>query len=716
MRSTCRLTPVDSGADGPAAVGPSLLGRALVLMGLAGLAITQPVLDLMGRNPEFFIAGNYTSTQIVQFGAIVTVVPSLVLVVVFGLARLAHPQVGAAVHLVLLVLLGALFGNVLVRGLGLDSGWLALLGAFLGATGVLLLSLARGGRLLLQYLAVANVLFLVGFLFMSPVSALVSDDVDAGALGSVSVPVPPGPVVVIVFDELPLPTIMRSDGTVNGDRFPSFARLAAATTWFRNASSPHNRTERAVPALLTGTVLEERTMATFQELPRNLLALMGAAVRVERYEPVTDLCPRETCVAREGKPLGRALGDSLVVYGHRVLPPALRKDLAPIDDAWGDFGDEVRGVAQGPAMATSDAATIGDPLDATVDSDPLARWHGSEDTERSPSTQAARLVAQGLKIDGEPALHFVHVVLPHAPWWMTPWGTRLMRPMPAWDDVDGGDDGAWSSLIRFQRHSLQTGAADMALGQVIDHLQESGVWDDATVVVTADHGTSTIPPDVARVATDANAEEVFRVPFFLKVAGQREGEVVDDVASTVDVLPTLIDVLGIETDWEMDGHSLLDDSESTLETLVDPDVEALFEVVQRHATDFPHGWDWTALAAVGEHGALVGTSLDDLEVGAPSRLSWLPDNAGSLASLPTEHGQAPQLITGVIREPDGSEPPPLVIAANGTVAGVTGGYDRTEAGWTFSSVLGPYLVRGANQVDAYEVTEGAGGPVLHPLG
>ena len=62
------------------------------------------------------------------------------------------------------------------------------------------------------------------------------------------------------------------------------------------------------------------------------------------------------------------------------------------------------------------------------------------DAERSPETQAARLVEQGLAIDGDPALHFIHVVLPHAPWFATPWGTRLMQPMPEWvDDPDRPD-------------------------------------------------------------------------------------------------------------------------------------------------------------------------------------------------------------------------------------------------------------------------------------
>ena len=94
------------------------------------------------------------------------------------------------------------------------------------------------------------------------------------------------------------------------------------------------------------------------------------------------------------------------------------------------------------------------------------------------------------------------------------------------------------------------------------------------------------------------------------------------------------------------------------------------------------------------------------------------DNEPAFASLPDEQGRAPQLMTGLIFGPDPGEPPPVVIVVNGTVAGVTGGYDPTDAGWTFSSMLGPYLVRGANQVDAYEVVPGEGPdePTLHRLG
>ena len=54
--------------------------------------------------------------------------------------------------------------------------------------------------------------------------------------------------------------------------------------------------------------------------------------------------------------------------------------------------------------------------------------------------------------------------------------------------------------------------------------------------------------------------------------------------------------------------------------------------------------------------------------------------------------------------------------APGTVAGATGGYLPAADGWSFNSTLGPYLVDGANEIEAYEVTTDTGRPVLHLVG
>lgn len=693
---------MDGRSDRPA-VGQSSWGRAFALVGLVGLAITQPVLDLMGRNPEFFVAGRYGTSQIVQLGLVVVLVPALVAVALLGVATWLHHGLGTIVYQVLLALLGALFGNVLARGLGVDGSAAALVASVLGAAAALLLAGLRPGRLLLEYLAVANLFFLAGFLLISPTSHLLSS-VGAIEAGRVTVPEPPGPVVVIIMDEFPVTTLLRDDGTINDERFPHFADLAARSTWFRNASSLGALTHHAVPTLLTGRLPDADLLPIYRDHPKNLLSLMGTTVPVDRYELVTDLCPPSACEPKPRQPLSQAIEDAGVVFAHRVLPKQLRDRLPEIDHSWGGFGDELGGETAAPASEIEEGV---EPDDA------FARWKALGVEERSSPRQAAILVERAAAIDASPSLHLFHVALPHYPWILSPWGTRLMEfPRRVEDPTDPAF--AWSTREVFQLQSMQVGAADVALGQVIDHLDSAGLWEDTTLVVVSDHGTSTLPPDFGRQHTPNNTQELFRIPMFIKAPGQAAGAVRDEPALSVDLLPSLVDLLDIEVDWDFDGHSLFDGSPATVEPLVGNDLAPAFDIVRRHHADTPRGWDWAALAAVGDHGDLVGRPLADLTMGVDSDLSFTPDHEADFAALPTAAGRAPQLLTGVVGELV-ERPSEMVVAVNGTIAGALGGYTRQGSSWRFTSFLGPYLRDGANQIDAYEVEQRAGGPVLHRL-
>ena len=53
----------------------SVLRRALTICALTGFAVVQPLLDLFGKNPEFFVAGDYSRSQIILFVAFLLVVP-----------------------------------------------------------------------------------------------------------------------------------------------------------------------------------------------------------------------------------------------------------------------------------------------------------------------------------------------------------------------------------------------------------------------------------------------------------------------------------------------------------------------------------------------------------------------------------------------------------------------------------------------------------------
>src|SRR5690606_2828873 len=146
---------------------------AAVLFGLAGVAITQPILDLFGNNPTFFVAGNYGRRKTVAFALVVALAPGLIAVLATAPVRLLGERAGVIAHRVGVGVLAALFGLVLCRTLGIDATVVALLLAAAAGAGTVA-AVARWGaaRRFLAYLAVGNLAFLGLFVFVSPSARL----------------------------------------------------------------------------------------------------------------------------------------------------------------------------------------------------------------------------------------------------------------------------------------------------------------------------------------------------------------------------------------------------------------------------------------------------------------------------------------------------------------------------------------------------------------
>ena len=90
-----------------------------------------------------------------------------------------------------------------------------------------------------------------------------------------------------------------------------------------------------------------------------------------------------------------------------------------------------------------------------------------------------------------PALWFKHVLLPHVPWQFYPSGRRYRLNAP--EPIPGlnGELGfgvPWLVKVSYQRHLLQLGLADRLLGELLARLRRLDLYDDALIVVVADHG------------------------------------------------------------------------------------------------------------------------------------------------------------------------------------------------------------------------------------
>jgi len=681
--------------------------RTAIIAGLSALAVTQPLLGLFGDNATFFVAGRYTAAQIVVFALVVAFVPTLAGGVLVAVSAAANRRIGTVVFVALAAMLATAFALAMLRSAEIDSTWLVLplAAAFAGVVAVGIVR-SRGARLFASYLAMADVAFVVLFLFASGTTQLVMGDGASVSTDGITMPEPEGPVVVVVFDELPVVSLLRGDGTINATRYPGFAELAASSTWFRNAASNHRETQRAAPAILTGNNVDEGVLPTYADHPRNLFTLLGATVPVRRYEAVTSMCPPETCEPLPPRPLRQALDDAAVVYGHRVLPAGLRDGLPSIDGSWGEFG------ADGDVPKIKGSELMKDAFIRSFD-------------ENTPQAQRVLMRREIEAIDGNPGVHYVHVLLPHYPWTLDRAG-HDSPPIISWysfvqsDPERAGFD--FRSRVLHQMHARQLSAVDELVEGLLTRLRSLPTWDDTTLVVTSDHGLNLMPPDIGRnPITESNREAALRVPLFIRAPGQTTGAVRDDRADTIDVLPSLVDLLDVslasaDEEWTFDGHSLYDGSEPTSQRVVASDVAALDALAQRQSARFPRGDDWLGLAAVGRHAALVGEQVAAHRVGAPSELTATWDDRIQFDDLTVANQPGPPVVAGTISGERGARPSSeLLVAINGRVAGVAGGYRSSGdgGGLSFVGYVADLYRDGDNDVRLYEVERRARSVVLH---
>jgi hypothetical protein len=328
-------------------------------------------------------------------------------------------------------------------------------------------------------------------------------------------------------------------------------------------------------------------------------------------------------------------------------------------------------------------------------------------------TPIDRVLADIEAHDGESTpLFYLHAIVPHHPWQYLPDGRSY--PFIASDNpasINGGwNDDDFLVAQSLQRHLLQVGYADHVLGEMIAALEASGLYEEAVVIVVADHGIS-IKPGVPhqRTITETTIGEIAAVPLFVKAPGVEGGVIDDRRAWTIDILPTIADVIEADLPGEIEGASLLGPPlEREQTTTIGPDTRVTFgpdgteklAVASRIEALFPGGDPWALLPE-----------------GAPDLVGEAVDVAGLVASD----------IRGEIKESDlyeavdvsGDEIPARIgarlrgdvdltehigVVVNGVVGAITRGYEE-GSGVSLLAMVDPALfVDGPNQIALVEIT------------
>ncbi len=104
---------------------------------------------------------------------------------------------------------------------------------------------------------------------------------------------------------------------------------------------------------------------------------------------------------------------------------------------------------------------------------------------------------------------------------------------------------------------------DDAIARVLAALDEQGLTDDTIIIFTADHGDSVGDHQLMQ-KQNAFYESIVRVPLLISWPGRITPQRTGDLIEHVDLMPTLLDLLGLETPSGVQGRSfagLLDDEQ-----------------------------------------------------------------------------------------------------------------------------------------------------------
>ncbi len=671
--------------------------EALHLTVLAGFVVAQPLYDVLQRNAEFFVAYRATWRDVALVIGLASVIVPLALIGLVGAAGLFGRAARAWAVNILVACLTAVLALEILRHF---ADWpTALSFAAAGAAGIGFAWAYRRTHVLgtfLTMLGPAPLLFPVLFLMRPAIWALaVPRAVETDAAVTVERPVP---IVLMVFDQLPLASLLGPDGQLDAQLYPGFAELAANATWFRAATATANSTQFSLPAILSGTNPRPGGLPTARYYPRTLFTMLARSYRFDVIEPITMLCPERLCGATGLAFAGRLVsyaGDLAVVLAHLVVPPRLSSGLPSLETKWNGF-------IQGQNWHS--------------------RWVGARDSDRR---EIARRFVESISAD-DPVntLYFLHDLLPHEPFVYAPSGQMLGREdMPVGlgeGEIWGAEP--WLVTESYRRHLLQVAYVDSIVRQVIGRLRAIGRFDDALIVVTADHGAAFEPGLPFKGISSETLHAIVSVPLFVKRPHQHEAAISDRNVEGIDVVPTIADVLGVRVPWTINGMSAFHTTaparrgkrlftggrwlEYAPELLRD-----LNRTVARRIELFGAGPDFSSVPRTSPFREVIGRRTSEFTIESRKVQAGL-DAPGALAfaDVQPESGFVPAQLTGWIAGT--SEPRvPLAVALNGTIAATTWTYGRR---WWALLDLSAFR-RGQNDLQVYIIEKRGPEPALRQV-
>ncbi len=489
-------------------------------------AVAQPIYTLISANPTFLSSYRIGARELLYLVFLINLAIPLFIYATLYFTNLISEKVARALICIYIFTFITLFLFGVAKKLELLNN-LAVTITILIATLITIGYLKiYPVRLFIHYLTPAIFLFPIHFLFFSPAKQFVWK-VKKQQTQTKTISNKP-PIFIVIFDEFPLYTILKDQNSIDDTYFPNFAKLAKKSYWFKNATASAAYTHHAIPAILTGKIPSDKNADTaplYPEYPDNLFTLLSGYYKIYSLETFTSLCPENICIQITKDTYTDFLKDLFILYLHTVSPQFIEKTLPSIDRGWKGF------------------------------------------TNHNKGKKEAELFKKFLSyIDNKKGkLYFAHLSeLPHFPWNILPSGKSYnisFNTATYARKFQGRKAYLWKnrSFIEqyFIAHLLESSYVDKLLGEFLKILEQQNVFNEALVIITADHGISFYPSSYLRSIDYNTYSTIASVPLLIKLPGQKEAKIIEKNVELIDVLPTIASYLGIDIPWDIDGLDLL---------------------------------------------------------------------------------------------------------------------------------------------------------------
>lgn len=518
------------------------------------------------------------------------------------------------------------------------------------------------------------------------------DETDTGARA---------PIVLVIFDEWSLTSILDRTGLIDRERLPNLAALADRATWYPNATAAADVSELAVPAMLTGSAARQGQLPTAAEHPVNLFTLLAASHDLYVVEPITSLCPPQLNLLAESRQptrerLGLLASDLSLVWLRLTLPSSWGDRLPDMTRTWSGFGRD------------RPPAAVAPPTDQPV---PRALFH----LGRTDRAGEFRRFVHAIGTPNErPGFYFLHSMLPHVPWEYLPSGRRYGT---ASDGVHGLEREFWSAdpwpvLHHRKRYLLQVEFLDRLIGELTARLESAGLFDRSLIVITADHGIAFRPGRSRRLLELTDLEggqplDLANVPLLVKAPFQQQPGVDQAPVSLASLTPLILELAGAE-----EGLTPLPEGAAAPPAMVGKYAGEVEFAADREP------WRQGRFA---EQAGLLGESNDPMAIGTRPQLHGRPatdftvknseltielTNARAWDHVDPSQTNVPALVEGSFDRRSLPGDRDVAVALNGVIATTVKPHIGPEGSPRIAAMLPEIgLAAGLNQVDIFLVAE-----------